>query len=138
MPSVLPVQAICRGGSTRWIVEVIVPGPAFQRKTVPGATLPWIVIDLTSRFQLGQRSNAVSTSQTAAGEAAISISLVPTTDACSLIPVGASTLEASEPRSDTTPSLAPFRRLPGKQDHMFGCCSGAVPRESAHFLGFRS
>src|SRR5215831_186063 len=96
MPSVLPVQAICRGGSTRRIVEVIVPGPAFQRKTVPGATSPWIVIDFTSGFQLGQRSNAVRASQTASGEAAISISPVPTTGACWLIPVG----DASKPRSD--------------------------------------
>jgi hypothetical protein len=47
-PKVLPVQAISRGGSTRSIVDVIVPGPAFQRNTDPAATGPCIGIDLTS------------------------------------------------------------------------------------------
>jgi hypothetical protein len=37
MPSVLPVQAISRGGATRRIVEVTVPGPAFQREHGAGA-----------------------------------------------------------------------------------------------------
>jgi len=48
-------------------------------------------IDLTSGFQLGHRSKAVSTSQTASGAAAISISLEPTTGARSLIPVSSAT-----------------------------------------------
>jgi hypothetical protein len=69
--------------------EVIVPGPAFQRKIVRGAMGPCTLIDLTSRFQLGQRSNAVSTSRTACEEATISISLAPTTGACELISAGA-------------------------------------------------
>jgi hypothetical protein len=68
--------------------EVIVPGPAFQRKIVRGAMGPCTLIDLTSRFQLGQRSNAVSTSRTACEEATISISLAPTTGACELISAG--------------------------------------------------
>ena len=94
MPSVRPVQAICQGGSTRWIVEVIVPGPAFQLNTDPGATGPCTAIDFTSGFQLGQCSKAVSTSHTASGAAAISISLAPTTGARSLIAVGFSFLRA--------------------------------------------
>jgi hypothetical protein len=67
---------------------VIVPGPALQRKTVPAATGPSIDNDLTSLSQLGQRSKSVRTSQTASDEAAISISLLLTTGALSLIPVG--------------------------------------------------
>ncbi len=80
-PSVLPVQANSRGGSTRRIVDVIVPGRAFQRNTDPSTTAPCMDIDFTSGFQLGQRSNVVSASQTTTGAAAISISLAPRTGA---------------------------------------------------------
>src|SRR5438093_10830970 len=88
MPSVLPVQAISHGWSTRRIVDVTVPGPAFQRNTDPSATSPSAETDLTSAFQLGHPSNAVSTSQTSCGGASISIWLAPTTGAPSLIPAG--------------------------------------------------
>jgi hypothetical protein len=104
MPKVFPVQAIIRGGSTRRSVEVTGPGPAFQRKIEPVATAPCIDIDFTSRFQLGRRSNAVSTSQTASGAAAISISLVPTIGARSLIPASDVPTEASLIGSGMSPS----------------------------------
>ncbi len=42
--------------------------------------------DFTSGFQLGQCSIPVSTSQTTSRVAAISVSLVPATGACGLIP----------------------------------------------------
>jgi hypothetical protein len=61
MPNVLPVQAIRRGRSTSWIVDVIVPGPAFQRNSVPSSSPPSIDAALTSGFQLGQRSIVVRT-----------------------------------------------------------------------------
>ena len=48
-------------------------GARLQRNVDPGATAPCIDIDLTSGFQLGQFSKAVSTSQTTSGSAAISI-----------------------------------------------------------------
>src|SRR5262245_7295879 len=86
MPSVLPVHAIRRGASTRLIVDVIVPGPAFQRDSVPSATAPRIDNDLTSGFQLGHRSNSVSTVQTSSAEAAISTSLAPAAGASTSIP----------------------------------------------------
>ena len=38
IPMVLPVQASSVGSSTTWKVEVIVPGPDFQPKVVPGCT----------------------------------------------------------------------------------------------------
>src|SRR6266540_7400705 len=82
MPSVLPVHAISRGASIRWMVEVIVPGPAFQRKVEPSARSPCIATDLTEGFQLGQRSIDVRTSHTTSGGAVISISLAPRTGAC--------------------------------------------------------
>src|SRR5918996_2990061 len=81
MPKVLPVQPISLGASTRSIVDVMVPGPAFQRKTDPAARSPCTDIDFTSGFQLGQFSRSVSTSQTACELAAISISAVLTTGA---------------------------------------------------------
>src|SRR5262245_48316481 len=81
MLRVLPVQTIWRGGSTSSIVDVIVPGPAFQRNTEPAATSPCIETDSISGFQVGQRSNAVSTSHTSCGSAEISISAAPTTGA---------------------------------------------------------
>src|SRR5687768_7570828 len=74
MPNVVPVQAISIGGWTSWIVEVIVPGPARQRKTEPCSRPPSKDIDLTSGFHRGQLSRSVRTSQTASGLAAISIS----------------------------------------------------------------
>src|ERR687892_936122 len=80
MPNVLPVQLMSRGGSNNLIVDVIVEVPAFQRNTEPGRTSP-VIIDLTSGFQLGQRSMAASTFQTLSGGAAISISLAPATAA---------------------------------------------------------
>ena len=55
-------------------VDTIVPGPAFQRNSDPGASGPSNDIDFTSGFQLGQFSNRVSTSQTTWGDASISIS----------------------------------------------------------------
>src|SRR5688572_4417314 len=64
MPSVLPVQAMRRGRSTCSIVELIVPGPAFQRNVEPGATGPSSADDLTSGFHDGQSSIAVSTPHT--------------------------------------------------------------------------
>jgi hypothetical protein len=81
MPNVVPVQAMSLGGSTRWIVDVIVPGPAFQRNTDPVARSPSMDIDFTSGFQLGQFGMSVSTSQTVCGLAAISILAAPTTGA---------------------------------------------------------
>jgi hypothetical protein len=78
----LSAQGPCRVSANRFVKpEVIVPGPAFQREIVRGAMGPCTLIDLTSRFQLGQHSNAVSTSRTACEEATISISLAPTTGA---------------------------------------------------------
>src|SRR6185437_1975401 len=81
MPNVVPVQAISFGGSTRWIVDLIVPGPAFQRNSDPSAALPSIDTDFTSGFHVGQLSIPVSTSQTASGLASISVSLWPKTGA---------------------------------------------------------
>src|SRR5688572_6752986 len=84
MPKVVPVQAIRVGGWTSWIVEVIVPGPAFQRNTVPCARAPSVDIDLTSEFQRGQPSRSVRTSQTVCKLAPISISSAATTGAARL------------------------------------------------------
>ena len=77
----LPVQPISLGASTRWIVDVMVPGPAFQRNTDPAARSPCTDIDFTSGFQFGHFSRSVSTSQTACELAAISISAALTTGA---------------------------------------------------------
>ena len=68
-------------------MDLIVPGPAFQRKDVPSATGPSTETDLTSGFHVGQLSTAVTTSQTVSGAAAISNSQVPTTGADALISV---------------------------------------------------
>src|SRR6266542_621973 len=81
MPMVRPDHAISRGGSRRWMVEVTVLGPAFQRKVDPTTTGSCTDMALTSGFQIGQRSNAVSTSHTTSGGAAISISVRLTTGA---------------------------------------------------------
>ena len=85
IPNDVPVQAIRRSGSTSWMVDVIVPGPAFQRNAEPGPISPSNETDLTAGFQFGQRPIAVRTSQATSGAAAISISLDPTTGARSLI-----------------------------------------------------
>src|SRR6185295_7800721 len=85
MPYVEPVQASTRGRSTRWRVDVIVPGPAFQRKSDPSARPPCIETARTSGFQVGQASIPERTSQTTSGAAEISVSLTPTTGACPLI-----------------------------------------------------
>src|SRR5580765_8343158 len=85
MPNDEPVQASRRGRSTRWSVEVIVPGPAFQRKSDPSASPPCIETARTSGFQVGQASIPERTSQTTSGAAEISVSLTPTTGACPLI-----------------------------------------------------
>src|SRR5215218_8945044 len=61
---VVPVQAISRGGSTTWRVEVRELDPAFHRKTVPGWTGPWSSIDLMSGFQDGHWSTAEITANT--------------------------------------------------------------------------
>jgi hypothetical protein len=53
------------------MVDVIVPGPAFQRKTDPTAIGSGADIDFTPAFQLGQRLKSVSTSHTTSGGAAI-------------------------------------------------------------------
>jgi len=74
MDIVRPRQTTARGGSTRSSVETIVPGPAFQRNSEPGANGPPNDIDLTSGFHCGHCSNCVNTSQTTSGGAAISIS----------------------------------------------------------------
>jgi hypothetical protein len=79
---VRPRQLIIRGGSTCSSVETIVPGPAFQRNSEPGATGPSNDIDFTSRFHCGHSSKCVRTSQTASGGAAISISRLLLTGAC--------------------------------------------------------
>jgi hypothetical protein len=50
---VLPVQVSSVGSSTTWKVEVIVPGPDFQVKVVPGRTGPARVAWVMSGFQLG-------------------------------------------------------------------------------------
>src|SRR5438093_10222491 len=84
MPNAFPVQEISRGGRSCRIVDVIVPGPAFQRNSDPSARRPRIDVDFTSGFQLDQCSIAVSTSQTTSGAAAISVSHIPTTGACRL------------------------------------------------------
>ena len=47
---VRPRQLTARGGSTRSSVETIVPGPAFQRNSDPGANVPSNDIDFTSGF----------------------------------------------------------------------------------------
>jgi hypothetical protein len=67
----LPVHAISLGDSTYTSLETRRDGPAFQRKTVPGARSPSSDADFTSGFQLGQPSIVASTSQTISGEAAI-------------------------------------------------------------------
>src|SRR4051812_3553450 len=85
MPNVVPVQASTRGRSTRWSVDVIVPGPAFQRKPDPSARPPCIETARTSGFQVGHASIPERTSQTTSGAAEISVSLTPTTGACPLI-----------------------------------------------------
>ncbi len=72
--SVRPRHLTNRGGSTSSSVETIVPGPAFQRNSEPGATGPSNDIDLTSGFHCGHCSKPVKTSQTTSGGAAISIS----------------------------------------------------------------
>jgi hypothetical protein len=54
-------------------MDVIVPGPAFHRNTVPSATSPWTETSLTSGFQVGQPLRSAMRSHTASGEAAISI-----------------------------------------------------------------
>src|ERR671918_831541 len=95
MPKVLPVQPISLGASTRWIVDVMIPGPAFQRNTDPAARSPCTDIDFTSGFQLGQFARSVSTSQTACGPAAISISAVPTTGAFLLTSTSVNNLHAA-------------------------------------------
>jgi hypothetical protein len=61
---VVPVQAISRGGSTIWRVEVSELGPAFHRNAVPGWTGPSTLTDLTSGFQDGHWSMAAMTENT--------------------------------------------------------------------------
>lgn len=53
MPSVLPVQEMERGASSCRMVDVLVPGPAFQPNVEPTAGGPSVDIDRTSGFQLG-------------------------------------------------------------------------------------
>ena len=79
-----------RGGSTRSSFEEIAPGPAFQRNFVPGSSGPGNLIHFTSGFQRGQSSNLVSTFQTAAGGASMSISAVPLTGASTPAAIGRS------------------------------------------------
>jgi hypothetical protein len=83
MPHVLPVQAISRGRSIRWSVEVIVSGPAFHRNCAPSLKPPSRWAELTSGFQLGQSSIEVSTSHTTSGLAATSTSAQATAGALS-------------------------------------------------------
>src|SRR5439155_8430911 len=94
-----------RGGSIRSSVETIVPGPAFQRNSEPGASGPVNDIDLTSGFQFGQFSNRVSTSQTTWGGASMSISALLRTGA---FPFGATT--RSQARGSVTRVLGDERR----------------------------
>ena len=68
---VVPVQAISRGGSSTWRVEVRVLGPDFHRNTVPCRTGPWSVTDLTFGFQDGHWSMAEITENTVCGSASI-------------------------------------------------------------------
>jgi hypothetical protein len=72
-PNVRPVHPIARGRSARRMVEVIVPGPAFQRNTVPSATGPSTEISFTSGFHAGQFSRSAKRSQRDSAGAAISI-----------------------------------------------------------------
>src|SRR3954466_13368377 len=95
MVSVRPRHEMYRGGSTRSSVETIVPGPAFQRNSDPGASGPAKDIDLTSGFHWGQFWKSVSTSQTAWGGASISTSAVLLTGASSC----AATRRSYAPRS---------------------------------------
>src|SRR3712207_2047160 len=74
MPNVVPVQAMSCDGSTRCRVDVIVPGPDFQRNFVPSRSGPPSDADLTSGFQLGHAATSLRTSHTIWGEAATSIS----------------------------------------------------------------
>jgi hypothetical protein len=74
---------VVRAGSIQSSVETIVPGPAFQRNSVPGASGPGNDIDFTSGFQFGQFSKRVSTSQTTWGGASMSTSAVLLTGASS-------------------------------------------------------
>src|SRR4051794_29763817 len=76
MPNVLPCQTIRCGRRASAMVEVILPGPDFQRKTKPCASSPESdLIALTSGFHSGHRSKSVNTSQTLSAGAPISISL---------------------------------------------------------------
>src|ERR671919_720749 len=113
MPKVLPVQPISLGASTRWIVDVMVPGPALQRNTDPAARFPCTDIDFTSGFQFGHFSRSVSTSQTACELAAISISATPTTGAFLLISKTVTNLHLVRTAAafhESPPSGASFRR----------------------------
>jgi hypothetical protein len=47
MPSVLPVQEMERGASSCRMVDVLAPGPAFQRNVEPTAGGPSVDIDRT-------------------------------------------------------------------------------------------
>jgi hypothetical protein len=74
IPSERPVHATTCGRSALSIMDLIVPGPAFHRNVVPGATGPAIFVDLMSAFHWGQSSMVESTSQTTSSGAAIWIS----------------------------------------------------------------
>jgi outer membrane biosynthesis protein TonB len=87
MPNVVPVHAIARPGSTARSVEVIVPGPAFQRKRVPGSSGPSSDAEPTSGFQLGQPSMSPRTSQTTSGGASIVVAALATAGAARSISI---------------------------------------------------
>src|SRR5262245_61656932 len=104
-----------RGGSIRSSVETIVPGPAFQRNSEPGASGPAKNIDFTSGFQSGQFSNLVSTSQTTWGDASMSISAPLLTGA---LPFGV-TCSAARVLGDVGGNIADLRlaQAPGERRH---------------------
>jgi hypothetical protein len=85
IPSVEPVQAIIWGLFNCKIVELIVPGPAFQLNFDPTASGPCKEAALISGFQSGHRSMAANTSQTTSALAATVISPVAVTGALRFI-----------------------------------------------------
>jgi hypothetical protein len=100
---VAPVQAISRGGSTTWRIEVRELGPAFHRKTVPGWTGPSTRTDLMSGFQDGHWSMAAITENTVDGSASIRSSPSAVAGALRLISMGIlQSLHAAQP--DDRPS----------------------------------
>ena len=85
IPSVEPVQAIIWGLFNCKIVELIVPGPAFQLNLDPTASGPCKEAALISGFQSGHSSMAAKTSQTTSALAATVISPAAVTGALRLI-----------------------------------------------------